>query len=119
MTIQTGKIDLISQIYQIIVIRMFKNGICRVDKGISTPCLVGDTSPTKKFLNFFHIILKGIQTQVRYFALTEKLQNLSYLTLPPLKLNPSFTSGPRYSMHYIIKFIDFMSIYYVFNLDIV
>ena len=101
------------------VIRMFKNWRCRVDKGRSTSCLVGDTSPTQNFLNFFHIILKGIQTQVRYFVPTEILQKLSNLTLPPLKLNPSFTSGPRYSMHYIIKFIDFMSIYYIINLDIV
>ena len=56
--IQIDKTDLISQRYQIIVIRMFKNSSHCVDKGRSTSCLVGHF-PTQNFLNFFSHCIEG------------------------------------------------------------
>ena len=55
-----------------------------ISMGGSTKCPMGASVLKKKF----PIALKGIRTQVIYFAPTKILQNFSYLILPLLKLNP-------------------------------
>ena len=70
-----------------------KNSRMKRFRGGSTSCSVGALGPNQIFLKFFfHIVLKGIQTQVLYFAPSDMLQNLSYLTLPLVKLNPDFAT---------------------------